>query len=122
MHRSRLLQLVTLVGRELVLRGMRDHAKVMRLYYLAVHYGLTSGKHAVDLRWDEDFIVEWARLLGLPPHATDYQVRPRHSKCARCPDERDSIRTEVVFVGGAKFRCVNCGAVWVERSLLFGRG
>lgn len=116
MDRHRLLGLVARLGREFVRRGMDDHARRLRVYYLALRHGLVTGRNALDVRWDEAFTLEWLALLGLPPHAGDYDARPRPSRCRTCPQDRDALRTLLVLPDGAKVQCQTCGATWVERD------
>ncbi len=49
--RAELLKFVVALGREFQHRGMHEHAKKLRLYYLAVKRGLTVGVHEADLHW-----------------------------------------------------------------------
>lgn len=102
------LGLTERVGREFVRLGLKHHAAHARRYYAAVRAGRAPG----DGAWTHEMIVEWCRLLRLPPHETDYVVRPRMASCSAC--ERSQSFTQTVFPGGSKHRCGACGEEWLE--------
>lgn len=114
--RAELLHYVERLGREFVRRGMNDHARRLRLYYLALKHGLTTKGNDVEFRWSEAFVVEWMRTLKVPPYKDDYPSRPRNSKCLKCNDRssQPSITTVGSLPDGAKMRCGTCGAIWIE--------
>lgn len=114
--RGELLQFVQRLGQEFVKRGMNDHARRLRLYYLALKHGLTTRGNDVEFRWSEAFVVEWMRTLKVPPYTDDYPMRPRNSRCNKCNDrsQQPQINTIGNLPDGAKMRCGNCGAVWIE--------
>ncbi|MHB8877822.1 MAG: hypothetical protein ACYC8T_29365 [Myxococcaceae bacterium] len=117
--RPQLLAHVTALGREFVRRGMRQHVQRLRLYYLAVKKGLASPSNELDVKWNEPFVIEWLKILQVAPFDGAYPVRPRGSRCVRCPETRNeqaSLFTDTNFPGGSKMRCQACGAVWLERD------
>jgi hypothetical protein len=115
--RLRLLEHVKSLGREFKRRGMGQHVQRLRVYYIAVQKGLTSPSHELDIKWSEPFVVEWLKILRVPPFERAYSVRPRGSRCGRCSETRNeqtSVFTELNFPGGSKMRCQACEAAWVE--------
>lgn len=116
-RREQLLSYVELLGREFVHREMDAHARKLRLYYLALRHGLTQGAFDVDVHWSEQMVLDWLKVLGVPPFESAYPRRPRRSACSRCkavPSQQSVIHTEMVFPGGSKVRCFTCGEVWIE--------
>ena len=117
--RAQLLERVKALGHEFARLGMRQHVQRLRVYYLAVKKGLASPSNELDVKWSEPFVVEWLKMLQVPPFAGAYAVRPRGSRCARClevKNEAATLFTETNFPGGSKMRCQACGAVWIERD------
>lgn len=117
-----LLQRVERLGREFVRRGMDAHARKLRIYYLAVRHRLASPLTGeVDVRWSEERVLEWLKLLRLPPYESAYPVRPRGAGCPRCEkstNDRTALHTEQTFPGGSKMSCHACGAMWLEEDAL----
>lgn len=114
-----LLRYVERLGAEFRRREMEAHLRKLRVYYLALRRGLTQGRHELDVHWSEALVLEWLKLLQLPPFERAYEVRPGRSACRGCAQKRDhqsAIHTELVFPGGAKMRCFSCGAIWIERE------
>lgn len=64
-------------------------------------------------------VVEWLRLLKIPPHEADYPVLPRGAPCPRC-GSRSPDRTAtgtcatISFPGGWKEICLGCQASWLH--------
>ncbi len=83
MERARLLELVVALACEFSRRGMPDHCDRLRLYYLALRHGLDSARHRVEIHWDEGLVIEWMRLLRLPPYQDHYPVSDT-TACAAC--------------------------------------
>ena len=117
-QRKGLVKMVEALGREFVRRGMNTHAAKLRVYYLALRRGLaTPGRNEVDVHWSEALVVEWFKLLRMPPYQNAYPVRTAQSHCSRCKDrptnEGGGFQTESTFPGGWKVRCSNCGEAWL---------
>ena len=112
MDRARLLELVVALGCEFSRRGMPDHCQRLRLYYLALQHGLDARRHRVEIHWDEELVIEWMRLLQLPPYQDHYRVR-RETRCDRCESRPGTVVTKGVFPGGAKLECLQCGGEWL---------
>jgi hypothetical protein len=117
-ERSELAKLVEVLGHEFVRRGMHAHATKLRIYYFALRRGLaTHARNEVDIRWSEDLVVEWLKLLRIPPYESAYRVRTAQSPCSRCKarpnNQGGSFVTESTFPGGWKVRCSSCGEVWL---------
>ena len=111
---DRLLDLVVRLGREFSRRGMREECRRLRLYYLALEHGLvaSSGKSRIEVAWDSDLVIEWLRILRVPPHHRDYPLRPG-TLCIDCEQRPGTVVTKLVFPGGARMECLQCGARWV---------
>ena len=117
--REELLAWVRRLGKAFVDRGMSEHAGRLRVYFLAVRQGLTSGAHRVEVHWSERMVVEWLKTLRLAPFESAYGVRPRGAGCPDCPasrQARDAIFTDVTLPGGSRMRCDACGAIWLEED------
>jgi hypothetical protein len=112
MDRSRLLQLVVRLGGEFSRRGMAEHCRRLRVYYLALQHGLDTGRGRLEVHWDEDLTIEWFRLLRLPPYQDHYPVQD-DGRCTRCEDRPGSVFTVAVFPGGTKLECRTCGRQWL---------
>ena len=94
------------------------HARALRLYWLAVRHGLVTGdKAAVKVEWNADSVIEWLKVLRVPPWDRAYPVRPRGSACRRCPrGDGHPVETTTLlsYSGGAKMGCRACGDAWLE--------
>ena len=112
--RAQLLEFVITLGCEFSRRGMPDHCDRLRLYYLALRHGLETSRHRVEIHWDEDLVIEWMRLLRLPPHQDHYAVRDT-TGCASCVSRPGTVVTKGIFPGGAKLECLQCGSQWLLR-------
>lgn len=104
-ERQARLELIVRVGREFVRRGLNNQASEARRYYAAVRDGLEPDG------WGHEMIVEWARLLRVPPHEHDYAIRPQMWRA--CCD-RPRTYTAAVYPGGSKHVCESCRSVWLE--------
>jgi hypothetical protein len=116
MNRDQLLEWVTRLGREFVRRGMPEHARLLRLYYLAVERGLDSKRHEVQLHWNSTLVVDWMKNLQLAPWQVALRVRAEGSSCQSCrrvAGATPTVRTEATFPGGARMRCGTCGDAWL---------
>lgn len=106
------------LGRAFGALDMKSHVRSLRLYYLALEHGLVTGeRNQLKAEWTEDAVVEWLRILRVPPYHSSYPVLARGSRCPRCPKGDGhpvEISTLLTFAGGAKMGCRRCNAVWVE--------
>ncbi|MGA9522978.1 MAG: hypothetical protein WBV82_16035 [Myxococcaceae bacterium] len=118
MNRSDLILLAVVLGRVFMRLGMKGHAHTLRLYFLALRHGLTQGqRHVVKVDWSEDAVLEWLKVLRVPPYQDAYPVRRRGSGCDRCAPGSGhpvEISTLLTFAGGAKMGCRTCGRAWLE--------
>lgn len=78
------------------------------------HVGLLLGGG-----WSQDFEVEWARRLQVPPHEHDYPLLPRAAPCPTCGSRsanRTATRTVVVgsWPRGWAEQCLECRATWTH--------
>ena len=101
------LALAERVGLALRRLGMLKHVEHLRRYYMTVRAGRTPTRG----EWDDDHVVELAKILRVPPYEGAYPVRPRMTKCA-CPSPK--TYTSAVWPGGCKSTCSNCHDVWLE--------
>ena len=101
------LALAERVGLELRRHGLLKHVEHLRRYYSTVRTGHTPAAG----EWTNGMVVEWAKILRVPPHEGAYPVRPRMSKCA-CASPK--LYTEMVWPGGCKSTCSNCRDTWLE--------
>ncbi len=124
MERHSLLAMVDTLGRALAERGLHRHVEELRVYWLALSRGLVGPGQRLNVGWSEALVVEWFRLLRLPPHAEDYLVRPPSSRCPRCPQavgHAVEVKTALTFPEGRKAVCTVCGTAWLELDALRGR-
>ena len=128
MDREALLQMVHRLGGEFARRGMRTHVAPLRIYWLALKHGLVQDEqHRLHLALSEETVVEWFKLLRLPPYQAATPVRPTGSSCPECPPREGRARevtTEATFPGGRKMVCSACRSSWLEMepSSRLGRG
>lgn len=112
-----LIPLVEKLGRAFAGRGMEEHARRLRVYYLALKHGLADGRGELDVRWGEQLVIDWMKTLQLPPYERALPSLPRGSRCPSCQDGRvGDLKTEMNFPGGARMRCAVCGTSWIERG------
>ena len=117
MDRARLMAMVETLGQTFAARGMRRHVEELRVYWLGLAKGLLPASRKVDVGWSESLVVEWFRVLRLPPHQWDYSVRPPSSPCSRCPAPAGhavEVKTGLTFPEGRKAVCTVCGSAWLE--------
>ncbi len=113
MDRPRLMAMVETLGSAFAARGMRRHVEELRLYWQALARGLVQGGRRLEVSWSEDLVVEWFRVLKLPPHQHDYPIRPPSSPCPRCraPEGHAvEVKTGLTFPEGRKAVCTVCSA------------
>ncbi|HXX31428.1 MAG TPA: hypothetical protein VEJ89_12060 [Myxococcaceae bacterium] len=118
MDRAALLDMVRRLGDEFRRRGMQAHLVRLRVYWLALHHGLVrDASHALHLTLSEDAVVEWFKLLRLPPYQHAYPVRPTGSACPACAPgggPATEVVTERTFPEGRKVACLGCRTAWLE--------
>ena len=125
MERDALLAMVHRLGEEFRRRGMRTHVTPLRIYWLALRHGLVETEgHALRLTLSEEAVVEWFKLLRLPPYQRAYPVRPSGSTCPACDSGTEELTTERTFPEGRKVVCLACRSAWleVEAATRMGRG
>ena len=127
MERDALLAMVHRLGEEFRRRDMRTHLTPLRIYWLALRHGLVEDEaHALHLSLSEETVVEWFKLLRLPPYQHAYPVRPTGTACPACaPRAREGeLSTERTFPGGRKVVCLARRTAWleVEPATRLGRG
>jgi hypothetical protein len=128
MDRQALLGMVHRLGDEFRRRGMRTHVAPLRVYWLALQHGLVQDEqHALHLTLSEETVVEWLKVLRLPPYRDAYRVRPTGSACPSCAPHQGRIgevATERTFPEGRKMVCLGCRSVWLEMepASRLGRG
>jgi len=118
--RRQLLTHVRRLGQVFARRGMGEHVRKLRLYYLALLHDLTTKGNDLDVKWTESFVLEWMRTLRIPPFEEAYEKRRFGSTCNRCGAVRGApggVLTECVFPGGARMRCQGCGSAWIEEGM-----
>ena len=71
MEHHALMAMVDTLGRALAERGLDRHVEELRVYWLALSRGLASPGQRLNIGWSEALVVEWFRLLRLPPYAHD---------------------------------------------------
>jgi hypothetical protein len=117
MERARLMAMVETLGTAFAARAMRRHVEELRLYWMALARGGAPARRRVEVSWSEALVVEWFRVLKLPPHQHDYPVRRPSSPCPRCPAPTGhavEVKTGMTFPEGRKAVCTVCGAAWLE--------
>ena len=128
MDRDTLLAMVHRLGEEFSRRGMRTHVTPLRIYWLALRHGLVQAEgHALHLALSEETVVEWFKLLRLPPYQDAYPVRASGSACPACGPRQpgtEELATERTFPDGRKVICLVCRSAWleVEAATRLGRG
>jgi len=128
MDRTALLEMVQTLGDEFRRRGMRTHVAPLRIYWLALRHGLVHDEqHGLHLTLSEETVVEWFKLLRLPPYQRAYVVRPTGSRCPTCPPKEGragEVASERTFPDGRKMVCLDCRSAWLEMepSSRLGRG
>ena len=122
MQREPLLHLVTRLGQAFTARGMGAHARMLRVYFLALRHGLADSRNAVRVSLTEEAVLEWLRTLRVPPFDSPeeggYRVQRRGEGCGTCAarGETPTVITDAVFPGGARMRCRSCGSLWLEED------
>jgi hypothetical protein len=117
MDRARLMAMVEELGAVFAARSMRRHVEELRLYWLGLVRGSPVANRRGEVSWSEALVVEWFRVLRLPPHQHDYSVRPPSSPCPRCPPPAGhavGVKTGLTFPEGRKAVCTVCGYAWLE--------
>lgn len=118
MERGTLAEWVVVLGKAFRRHGMKSHVRMLRLYFLALRHGLVQGeRNAVKVEWSEDAVIEWLKILRVPPFENAYPIRPRGAACAKCPrgdGHPVETTTLMTFAGGAKMGCRGCNEAWLE--------
>ena len=118
MERAELLGMVKRLGAEFRRRGMHGHLAPLRLYWLALHHGLVQQeRHGLHVQLSEEMVVEWFKLLRLPPYERAYPVQSPGARCPQCkPGEGPAaeVVTERTLPEGRKVACLACRTAWLE--------
>jgi hypothetical protein len=118
MDTDALLRMVQRLGDEFRRRGMRTHVVPLRIYWLALRHGLVHDeRHGLHVALSEEAVVEWFKLLRLPPYQHSYPVRPTGSGCPACvagEGRASDVVTERTFPEGRKMACLGCRTAWLE--------
>jgi hypothetical protein len=130
MERAELLSMVKRLGAEFRKRGMQGHLAPLRLYWLALRHDLVQAdRHGLHVQLSEEMVVEWFKLLRLPPYEHAYPVQAPGARCPRCargdgPAMEMEVVTERTFPEGRKVACLACHAAWLELepTTRMGRG
>ena len=128
MERDELLAMVKRLGAEFRKRGMHGHLAPLRLYWLAIRHDLVQrDRHGLHVQLSEEMVVEWFKLLRLPPYERAYPVQPPGSRCPHCPPgdgPTKEVVTERTFPEGRKIACLACRTAWLELepATRMGRG
>lgn len=128
MDRAALLEMVHRLGDEFRRRQMRTHVAPLRIYWLALRHGLVHDEHhGLHLTLSEETVVEWLKVLRLPPYQDAYRVRPTGSACPFCAPRQGpagEVSTERTFPEGRKMVCLVCHSAWLEMepASRLGRG
>lgn len=112
-----LLEHILALGDAFKRRGMDEHVRRLRLYFLAVRHGLTKGRRELDVKWSEAHLVAWMQTLQVPPYERALELRKPGGGCPSCGAGQGtvpSVQTELVFPGGARMACRGCGRLWLE--------
>lgn len=113
MTKEELLQHVETLGREFEARGMTPHVRSLRLYWLALKHDLVEPDLSLQVHATVDWVVDWFKLLRLPPHQHALPVRRHEDRCGRCLPGAAMIRTVTVFPGGYRKTCDVCRSEWL---------
>jgi hypothetical protein len=118
MKRAELVAMVERLGAEFRRRGMLGHLAPLRLYWLALRHDLVQpDRHGLHVQLSEEMVVEWFKLLRLPPHERAYPVQSPGARCPRCrPGDGPmaEVITERTFPEGRKVACLQCRTAWLE--------
>lgn len=112
-----LLEHIARLGEAFRSRGMEEHLRRLRVYWLAVRHGLTKGRRELDVKWSEAHLVSWMQALQVPPYEHALEVRRAGGGCPSCGAGQGtvpSVQTELVFPGGSRMACRGCGRLWLE--------
>jgi len=71
MDRARLMAMVETLGQTFATRGMKRHVEELRVYWLGLAKAVVAPGRKVNVGWSEALVVEWFRVLRLPPHQWD---------------------------------------------------
>lgn len=110
------------LGREFTRRGMHRHAAKLRVFY--AHF-LRRQRELQPREWSETIVIEWLRLLRIPPFDTVYAVVPSGTmSCPYCPPDGEIWDRFVkrVFEGGWLAECRRCARAWVVDERARPRG
>ncbi|NNC01925.1 hypothetical protein HJC10_03530 [Corallococcus exiguus] len=113
MTKAELLQHVETLGREIEVRGMTEHVRSLRLYWLALNHDLVEADLSLKVHATADWVVDWFKLFRLPPHEASFAVRRDEDGCGRCLPGSAMIRTVTVFPDGYRKTCDACLSEWV---------
>ena len=97
---------------------MHGHLAPLRLYWLALRHDLVQPeRHGLHVQLSEEMVVEWFKLLRLPPYERAYRVQAPGARCPRCPPGEGpavEVVTERTFPEGRKVACLACRTAWLE--------
>ncbi len=120
--------MVRRLGAEFRRRRMANHLAPLRVYWLALKHGLVDADQGLHVTLSGELIVEWYKLLRLPPFEAAYPTRAAGSACPLCPPSGSGggadVVTERSFPEGRKVSCVQCRTAWLEleSATRMGRG
>ncbi|WP_223644426.1 hypothetical protein [Corallococcus sp. EGB] len=113
MTKEELLQQVEKLGHEFEARGMTAHVRSLRLYWLALKHDLVEPDLSLQVHATADWVVDWFKLLRLPPHEHALTVRRHGEGCGRCLPGYGTSRTLTVFPDGYRMTCDACRSEWL---------
>ncbi|HMJ14782.1 MAG TPA: hypothetical protein VK524_25395 [Polyangiaceae bacterium] len=109
--------LIRAIAAEFQRHGMDSHLKLLRDYYRGyrAHKRWLSGLPRPP--WHTELVIEWARIMRLPPFENAYPVLEHGAKCPTCTEKRDpltDVGIRVAWAGGWVIQCRRCGEAWLE--------
>jgi len=112
-----LLRYVEVLGKGFLALGLNTEADSLRVYHWALRQQHVGYAGELRVHWHPDLVLEWMKVLRLPPFANFYRALPMGTpECPGCHRNRMNVKVELSCGLVRKLRCRACTEVWVEEQ------
>jgi hypothetical protein len=111
--------IVLAIAAEFERHEMRDHLTLLRAFYRSYRAHKRWLRVQDRPPWDSEMVIEWARILRIPPFEHAYPVLENGATCPKCAANKDPLADSAVrmaWAGGWLMQCHRCSECWLQLS------